>query len=519
MAHGKSWRERAVESRRKIVLQKKPGRKLRIVPKLMNLGPGKRIPTRTDYVIDKKLGEGGVGAVYLAHNPKAPHWMPKAIKVISKNSPILDERGGRSELQKILEGEAEITAMIGSNPHVVGIEEFGETPDGSFYLIYPFIRGDTLHVLNRNHQKRGLLLPFELSAFVFHRVASILVQAHRHERVISHRDLSSTNVLLHKSTGTPMVLDWGSANEMYDGALVGNPAFIAPEVIGRPRQITKEGYCKADIFSLGAVIRELASGINPLAPEHFDTEHPFDYRKGLDVARLVPVHTICPDVPRALSDIIGLCMRPDPEDRPDADELYDVIGEDYLYTPQVGFGVTAETLAAYLSLFDGHFLPKEPLPDNSFGRQLRKLTMMKARRRAEREEFQNVSIKDTRLSDESTFTYGNVFRPFTEAYGVEVVKRALERPFLEFLEDEYRDRLAVSVPNSRVRRDYEREVREVEQASVMELTDVLRDEIKKDEGKTGEELDSKLNSEIFEHIRNHVRQYAEAAPVQQGSGS
>ncbi|MBN1670273.1 MAG: protein kinase [Kiritimatiellae bacterium] len=482
-----------------------PAKKIRIVPKLMKLGPGKTIPSRISYVIDRKLGEGGVGAVYLAHNPKAPSPIPKAIKVISKNSPILAERRGRSELQKILEGEAEITALIGSNPHVVGIEEFGEMPDGSLYLVFPFIRGETYHSLNQNHIECGQLIPFELSAFVFHRISRILLQAHGHERMISHRDLSSTNIIIHTASGAPMLLDWGSANDMYDGILIGNPAFIAPEVIRDPRAIEKEGYCKADVFSLGAAIREGLLGINALAAEHYDTQRPFDYRKDVDVGRLVPLHELCVDVPKKLSQIVQECMRPNPLDRPTAFELYDMLGEQYLYTPQIGFGMTSQTMTAYMRMIEEDHPPAEVLPHDGHGTQLRKLVSSKCRRKAEREEYRTLSIKDTRLREDLDFVYGSIQRPFAEAYGEETVKAALEKPFIDFLDAEYKDKLDAYGKASRAA--YRREIGEVKKASIQDLVSVLRDEIRKDEKKEGENLDRALNREVFDFIRAHIRQY------------
>jgi serine/threonine protein kinase len=323
-------------------------------------------------------------------------------------------------------GEAKISFEIGSDPYAISVEDILEMPDGLRALVCPFIRGHTLRGLVRDHIRRGWLFPFELSAFIFHRVLSVLL--HARERDIVHRDLCLNNIMVQR-IGVPLVLDWGAGMEHDECMIVGKPGYMAPEFFKQHVVVARDGLFKADIFSLGAVIREMLIGYNDLeaddpASHDYDPDRTFAFREKLVTDRLPPVTAVCPDVPKHLSDIVYTCMKENPAARLDAEQLYDYLGTHYLYTPQVGFGLTAETLKDYLTFFYEKHDPAQPLPESRLGRSLEKVIVSKIRRKAEQPEYRDWPLRQIARQEGVALTLGTVGRTFTEAFGRDRVDQA-----------------------------------------------------------------------------------------------
>ena len=390
-----------------------------------NFAPGQALPG--GYVIDTVIGEGGSSLVLKAHKPAINPPIYKAIKVV--NSKLNEPNSARAaDVQKEYYGEAKISFEIGSDPYAISVEDIMVLPDGSRALVCPFIHGHTLRALMRDHVRRGWLFPFELSAFIFHRVLSVLI--HARERGIMHRDLCPSNIMVQR-IGVPLVLDWGAATEYGEGMIIGKPAYMAPEIVKHASSVTREGLFKADMFSLGAVIREMLIGYNDLDPQDmngqdYDVEQAFAFREKLNTDSLPPVSAVCPDIPTRLSDIIYTCMKEDPAARLDAEELYDYLGGQYLYTPQIGFGHTAETLKDYLTFFYDYHDPAQPLPETRQGRNLEKVVATKIRKKAELPEYRDYLLRYIVQKEGISLTLGNVGRSFVEAYGAARVQQAQE---------------------------------------------------------------------------------------------
>jgi hypothetical protein len=222
-------------------------------------------------------------------------------------------------------------------------------------------------------------------------------------------------------TGVPLLLDWGAATEGGD-IVVGKPAYMAPELLEPEAPLTREALHRADMFSLGAVLRELLTGFNALdyaaaAGDGDDVDAAFKFRRDLDTDRLPPVARLCADVPAQLSDIVYTCMKMDPLARPCAEDLYDYLGSEYLYTPQVGFGPTVETLRDYLSFLHGGHEPAAPLPDTRLGHNLARVIGAKFRRKAEAPEFSGLPLAEIARRQGVEFVMGAVGRTFAEAFG------------------------------------------------------------------------------------------------------
>ncbi len=220
----------------------------------MPLQPGTKIGP---YEIQARLGEGGMGAVYQAHDPTLQRTV--AIKVLAKQ----DEDASARLLQ-----EARAASAL-NHPHICTVYEVGEH-EGQAFIVMEHVEGKPLSALIRADG-----LPPESVIRYGTQIADAL--AHAHERGIVHRDLKSQNVVI-TPEGRAKVLDFGLAARMpqadaeavtktqeaipHAGMLVGTLAYMAPEVL-RGEAAT----ARSDIWALGVLLYEMASGRLPFEGE------------------------------------------------------------------------------------------------------------------------------------------------------------------------------------------------------------------------------------------------------------
>ncbi|MDH3495273.1 MAG: serine/threonine protein kinase [Gemmatimonadota bacterium] len=204
------------------------------------------------YHIVKKLGEGGMGAVYLGEHVKMGR--QSAIKVMSPSMTSDPDAIAR------FNREAANAARI-NHPNVCAIYDFGETPDGIIYLAMEFIEGEALgDVLDRE----GALAPHRAVA-ILQQTADALQAAH--ELGIVHRDLKPDNIMLARGRGGAelvKVVDFGIAKAMRGqegqqvtktGLVVGTPEYMSPEQLSGD---VLDG--RSDIYSLGLVFFRMLTG-------------------------------------------------------------------------------------------------------------------------------------------------------------------------------------------------------------------------------------------------------------------
>jgi Tol biopolymer transport system component/predicted Ser/Thr protein kinase len=258
------------------------------------------------YEIEEAIGAGGMGEVYRARDTRLERSV--AIKVLA---PHLAER---PEHRQRLEREAKAVSSL-SHPHICPLYDVGHE-DGVDFLVMEFIEGETL----ADRLARGPLPIEEVLRFGV-QIADALEKAHK--QGIVHRDLKPGNVML-TGDGTKL-LDFGLArsdagsdddSDLTVSPTVSKPLTAAGTVIGTyqymaPEQLEgKTSDARTDIFALGAVLYEMASGRRAFAAE----------TQASMIGAIMhenpqPVSTIQPMIPPAFDRVIQSCLAKDVDER------------------------------------------------------------------------------------------------------------------------------------------------------------------------------------------------------------
>ena len=259
--------------------------------------------TLSHYKVTAAVGSGGMGEVYRATDTKLGREV--ALKVLSAEMARDPERLAR------FQREARAVAAL-NHPHIVTIFSVEEA-DGIHFLTMELVEGQSL---DRFIPDGGL----PVQRIVAIAVALTDALATAHEKGIVHRDLKPANVMI-TGDGRVKVLDFGLAKDVKSGKssdatltsdgntragiVMGTPAYMSPE------QITgREADYRTDIFSLGVVLHEMATG-----------KRPFQGTSSAELASAIlrdtpPLVTdIRPDLPGDLAHIVRRCMEKDPSQR------------------------------------------------------------------------------------------------------------------------------------------------------------------------------------------------------------
>jgi serine/threonine-protein kinase len=202
-----------------------------------------------EYSLDRELGRGGMGVVYLAREVRLAREV--ALKVLPP------ELAALAEMREQFVREAQMAARL-SHPNIVPIHRVGEA--GAFvYFAMVYVPGLTL---GQHLRTRGPLVP-EHAIRVLREVAWALTYAHTGGLV--HRDIKPDNIMLEHGTGRALVTDFGIAHASHaadewtrDGRIVGTAHYMSPE------QATGEAVdARSDIYSLGVVAFHALTGRLP----------------------------------------------------------------------------------------------------------------------------------------------------------------------------------------------------------------------------------------------------------------
>jgi serine/threonine-protein kinase len=213
-----------------------------------------------NYEVKSLLGEGGMGAVYLAQHPFMGR--KAAVKVLRRE--LAQDRG----LVERFMNEARAANAI-HHPNIIDIIDVGQLPSGIPYLMMEFLEGESLA---RRIEREGRF-PVDAAIDVAMQTASALQAAHSKE--IVHRDLKPDNLFLVPDEGQPFgfrvkVLDFGiaklrgelsgSGEKTQTGSVMGTPPYMSPE---QCRGITEEIDHRTDIYALGIILYEMVVGRPP----------------------------------------------------------------------------------------------------------------------------------------------------------------------------------------------------------------------------------------------------------------
>jgi predicted ATPase len=252
------------------------------------------------YRIDSRLGAGGMGEVYRAHDTKLDR--PVAIKVLT-SAYSADPEGVQRFHQ-----EARAASAL-NHPHILVIHDVGDA-EGRAFIVTELVEGRTLRE-RIGDRSIGMREAIDIGT----QVASALAAAHA--RGIVHRDIKPENIMV-RADGYAKVLDFGLAKlvtadeeaeqptlHTQSGVIVGTPGYMSPEqAAGRPIDF------RSDQFSFGTVMYELVTGLRP-----FERASAVQSAAAVITDHPEPLTRLCPDLPPPLRWAIERCLAKSPDER------------------------------------------------------------------------------------------------------------------------------------------------------------------------------------------------------------
>jgi len=246
------------------------------------------------YQLDRELGKGAMGAVYLGKDPKISRTV--AIKTMALSQEFEDDELTDVRLRFFREAE---TAGRLTHPNIVTIYDAGEEHDLA-YIAMEFLKGSDL----TQYIKTESLLPIEKVLSLIQRAATALDYAHQQNVV--HRDIKPANLMWDQETDTLKITDFGIAritdsSKTKTGMILGTPSYMSPEQLAGKRVSGQ-----SDIFSLGVMLFQMVTGKLPFTADSITSlmykianeKHPAPQK-------------INPGVPRCVTIVINRAMEKD----------------------------------------------------------------------------------------------------------------------------------------------------------------------------------------------------------------
>ena len=250
------------------------------------------------YQVDKELGKGAMGVVYLGKDPKIG-------RVVAIKTMALSEEFSGDELVDARERffrEAETAGRL-QHQNIVTIFDAGEEHDLA-YIAMEFLKGKDL----LDFCKDGNLLPVPKVLSIVARVAEALAYAHKQNVV--HRDIKPANIMYEQASDTVKVTDFGIAritdsSKTKTGLVLGTPSFMSPEQLAG-----KKVDGRSDLYSLGVMLFQMLSGVLP-----FRGESMAELMYKIANEEAPDIRIIRKELPESLANLVALSVSKRPETR------------------------------------------------------------------------------------------------------------------------------------------------------------------------------------------------------------
>lgn len=250
------------------------------------------------YRLDKQLGQGAMGAVYLAHDPANGQHVAIKTMALAREFSGDDLADARNRFLR----EADMAGRL-QHPDIVQILDAGET-EGLAWIAMELIDGVDLG----QHTQPNRLLPLPVVLRAIARVADAL--AYAHTRGVTHRDIKPENIMLDMPREGVKVMDFGvarlaDASRTRTGVVLGTPTYMSPEQLSGQHV---DG--RTDLYSLGVTLFQLLTGRLPCEADSLGALM-------RAIARETPpnVCELRPELPAALGDVVALALQKHPATR------------------------------------------------------------------------------------------------------------------------------------------------------------------------------------------------------------
>lgn len=250
------------------------------------------------YQVEKELGKGAMGVVYLGKDPKIN-------RVVAIKTMALAQEFDEDELDEVKERffrEAETAGRL-SHPNIVTIFDAGEEHDLA-YIAMEFLKGEDLDPYAKGEKVLGLEQVMDIA------IASAEALAYAHAQNVVHRDIKPANIMYEAETHTVKLTDFGIAritdsSKTKTGMVLGTPSYMSPEQLAGQKV---DG--RSDLFSLGVMLFQMTGGTLPFRGDSMATlMYQIAYEPHPDILELNA------DLPPCLRDILDKALTKSPDDR------------------------------------------------------------------------------------------------------------------------------------------------------------------------------------------------------------
>ena len=250
------------------------------------------------YQVEKELGKGAMGIVYLGRDPKIN-------RVVAIKTLPLSQEFEANELVEVKERffrEAETAGRL-NHPNIVTIYDAGEEHDLA-YIAMEFLKGDNL----MEHTREDTLLPIPTVFNIVFKAALALDYAHKNS--VIHRDIKPANIMYEAKSDTVKITDFGIAritdsSKTKTGTVLGTPSYMPPEQLAGKRVGGR-----SDLYSLGALFYQMLTARLP-----FEADSLASLMYKITNEPHVPARSIRPELPPCISKITDKALQKAPENR------------------------------------------------------------------------------------------------------------------------------------------------------------------------------------------------------------